>query len=112
MRPGVADAAGSLGMSWTCLYCLSKRSGCPNVPYNVDVEANFNSITETNSQDIMENIIVDKQPLENNFLKTNIYEDAPLKLSFDETLVDMEKNVVDSLSFMKQAVSTCVNPAE
>ncbi|GAU49867.1 hypothetical protein TSUD_366230 [Trifolium subterraneum] len=60
----------------------------------------------------MESIVADKKPLENNFVKTNIYEDAPLKLSFDETLADMEKKVVDSLSFMKKVVSTCVNPAE
>jgi hypothetical protein len=60
-----------------------------------------------NSQNALEGIAT---PCDN-FLKTNIYEDAPPKLTFDETLADLEKKVVESLSFMKQAVSTCINPA-
>ncbi|MCI25413.1 hypothetical protein A2U01_0046604 [Trifolium medium] len=42
---------------------------------------------EINSHITLEENTAEKQPLENSFLRTNIYEDAPLKLTFDETLL-------------------------
>ncbi|MCH95656.1 hypothetical protein A2U01_0016636 [Trifolium medium] len=67
---------------------------------------------ETNNHITLEENTAEKQPLENSFLITNICEDAPLKLTFDETLADMEKKVVESLSFMRQAIPSCINPVE
>jgi hypothetical protein len=58
-----------------------------------NVEANPNPIAETNSQDVMESKTTGKQPLWNSFLKTNIYEDAPLKLTFEHVLRTFKDNI-------------------
>ncbi|MCI03940.1 hypothetical protein A2U01_0024981 [Trifolium medium] len=79
---------------------LKDTETCPHL----NQEINTHTHAEGNS--------AEKQCLKDYFLRTNIYEDAPLKLTFDETLADMEKKVVESLSFMRQAIIKCINPAE
>jgi hypothetical protein len=78
-------------------------------------EIDENQHLETSEQGTPPHVEIDyagKQYLKDDFLRTNIYENAPLKHTFDETLSELEKQVVESLSFMKQAIQKCINPAE